>query len=101
MSNVHNLNEFWTGGNFTSPPQNKPLKSPPRVNPGLKSIRHIKAYSDIQVTSVKHLQPLSNILRLFDVLTNIPFTTSEMMRDYYLETWCIRVALRVSERLKT
>ena len=25
-----------------------------------------------------------NILRLFNVLTNFPFTTSETMRDYYL-----------------
>ena len=25
-----------------------------------------------------------NILRLFDVLTNFSFTTSETMRDYYL-----------------
>ena len=25
-----------------------------------------------------------NILRLFDILTNFGFTTSEMMRDYYL-----------------
>ena len=25
-----------------------------------------------------------NILRLFDVLPNFPFTTSETMRDYYL-----------------
>ena len=25
-----------------------------------------------------------NILRLFDVLTNLPFTTSEAMRDYFL-----------------
>ena len=25
-----------------------------------------------------------NILRLFDVLTNLPFTRSETIRDYYL-----------------
>ena len=25
-----------------------------------------------------------NILRLFDILRNFPFTTSESMRDYYL-----------------
>ena len=42
-----------------------------------------------------------NILRLFDVLTNFPFTTSETMRDYYLQTWCIRVASRVAKRLGT
>ena len=39
------------------------------------------------------------MLRLFDVLPNFPFTTSEMMRDYYLKTWYIRVALRVAEAL--
>ena len=31
-----------------------------------------------------------NILRLFEVLPNFPFTTSEMMRDCYLQTWYIR-----------
>ena len=41
-----------------------------------------------------------NILRLFDVLINFPFTTSETIRDYYLKTWCIRIALRVAKRLK-
>ena len=38
-----------------------------------------------------------NILRLFDVLPNFPFTTSETMDDCYLQTWYLRVA----ERLKT
>ena len=38
-----------------------------------------------------------NILRLFDVLPNFAFTTSETMGDYYLQTWYIRVASRVSE----
>ena len=33
-----------------------------------------------------------HILRLFDVLPNFPFTTSETMGDYYLYTWFIRVA---------
>ena len=42
-----------------------------------------------------------NILRLFDVLPNFPFTTSEAMRDYYLQTWYIRVASRVAEGLKS
>ena len=37
-----------------------------------------------------------NILRLFDVLTNFPFTKSETMHNYYLKTRNIRVA----ERLK-
>ena len=42
-----------------------------------------------------------NILRLLDVLPNFHFTTSEMMGDYYLYTWYIRVASPVAERLKT
>ena len=37
-----------------------------------------------------------HILRLFDVLPNFLFTTSETIREYYLQTWYIRVA----ERLK-
>ena len=41
-----------------------------------------------------------NILRLFDVLPNFSFATSETMHDYYLYTWYIRVAERVAERLK-
>ena len=32
-------------------------------------------------------------------LPNFPFTTSETMGDYYLQTWYIRVASRVAERL--
>ena len=39
-----------------------------------------------------------NVLRLFDVLPNFPFTTSETMGDYYLQTWYIPVASRVAER---
>ena len=42
-----------------------------------------------------------NILRFFDVLTNFPFTASGMMRDYYLQTWYIRIFSRVAERIKT
>ena len=42
-----------------------------------------------------------NISRLFDVLPNFHFTTSETMGAYYLETWYIRVVERVAERLKT
>ena len=41
-----------------------------------------------------------NILRLF-VLRNFPFTTSETMGDYYLQTCYIRVASRIAERFKT
>ena len=47
------------------------------------------------------LLPLSQYFETFDVLINFPFSTSETMRDYYLQTWYIRVALRVTERLKT
>ena len=42
-----------------------------------------------------------NVLRLFDVLPNFPFTTSETTDDYYLQTWYIRVASQVAKRLKT
>ena len=47
--------------------------------------------------SNKTINHFHNILRLFDVLPNFTFTTSETMGDYYLQTWYIRVA----ERLKT
>ena len=51
---------------------------------------------------MKYLPPnqFHNILRLFNVLPNFPFTTSETMCDYYLQTWYIRVASRVAEPLK-
>ena len=42
-----------------------------------------------------------NIVRLFDVLPNFPFSTSETMGDYYLQAWYIQVASRVSEQGKT
>ena len=42
-----------------------------------------------------------NTLRLFYVLPNFNFTESETMRDYYLQTWYIRVASQVAKRLKT
>ena len=42
-----------------------------------------------------------NILKFFDVLPNFPFTTSETMRDYYLQTWYILVASQGAELLKT
>ena len=38
------------------------------------------------------------ILRLPDVLQSFPFTTSETMCDYYLQTWYIQVASRFAER---
>ena len=42
-----------------------------------------------------------DILRLFDVLLNFPFTTSETIGDYYLQAWYIRVDPRVAQQLKT
>ena len=42
-----------------------------------------------------------NILRLFNILPNFAFTTSETMDNYYLQRWYIRVASRVAKRLKT
>ena len=55
---------------------------------------------------IKNFNHFHNILRLFDVLPNIPFTTTETIRDYYLEGCYIRVdyirvAGRVAKRLKT
>ena len=53
----------------------------------------------ISVFSDNHFH---NILRLFGVLRNFAFTTSETMRDYYLwASWYIWVTLRVAELLKT
>ena len=42
-----------------------------------------------------------NILRLFDALPNVPFTTSEMMRDYYFETRYVRISARVVKRFQS
>ena len=42
-----------------------------------------------------------NILRLFDVLPNFPFSTSETMHDYYLLTWYTQVTSRVAKWLRT
>ena len=39
-------------------------------------------------------------MRLLDVLPNFPFTTSETMCDYSLQTWYIRVASWVDEGLR-
>ena len=40
-------------------------------------------------------------LRFLDILPNFPFTTSEKIRDYHLQTWYIPVTLRVAKLLKT
>ena len=39
-----------------------------------------------------------NILRLFEEFL---FTTSEMMRDYYLYAWYVRVAEQIAKQPKT
>ena len=41
-----------------------------------------------------------NILRLFHVLPNSPITTNETMCDYYLKTWYIEAASRVTKQLR-
>ena len=57
----------------------------------------------------KTLKPKGNIpdnkfhnnWRHFDVLPHFFFSTSEMMCDYYLQTWNIRVSSRVAKGLQT
>ena len=39
-------------------------------------------------------------MRLFDVLPNFTFNTSERMLNFYLHTWYTRVAFWVAERLR-
>ena len=51
------------------------------------------------VPYVSDCNHLHNILRHVDVSPNFPFTTSETMRDYYLQTWYVRVTSGVAERL--
>ena len=45
--------------------------------------------------------PGHNILRLFDVLPNFPFTISKTMPDYYLQTPYTRIVSKDAERLET
>ena len=52
----------------------------------------------IKTSSYNHFH---NILRIFDVLPNVPSTTSKTMGDFYLQTRYIQVAERVAKRLKT
>ena len=40
-------------------------------------------------------------MRHVDVLPNFPFPAIEMMCEFYLKTWHIRVASRVAKQLKT
>ena len=57
-------------------------------------------FDTILMIVLKSCNHFHNILRLFDVLKNSPFTTSEAIRDYYLQTWYIRFASRVAEQIK-
>ena len=58
----------------------------------------VKIIKSFVLSSYNHFH---KILRLFDVLPNFSFTTSETMQNYYLYTWYLRVASRVAEQLKT
>ena len=60
-----------------------------------------KDKANFKIHGVTTYNQFHNILRLFNVLTNVPLTTSETMGDYYLQTWYIRVVSQVAERLKT
>ena len=40
-------------------------------------------------------------MRIFDVLPNFAFTTSETKVDYLLKNWYIQAASQVAEGLKT
>ena len=68
------------------------------LNSYLKTFSIFFQIKIVQRTSHNHNH---NILRLFDVLPNFSFTTSETMRYYYLSNMYIRVASRVTKRLKT
>ena len=56
---------------------------------------------DLEIYHMDTNNSFHNIVRLFDVLSNVPFTTSETMRDYYLQTWYIPVSSRVAKQGKT
>ena len=57
--------------------------------------KNIKTENKIEDTE------FDNISRLFYVLPNFHFATSETMGDYYLQTWYIPLPSGVAERLKT
>ena len=50
------------------------------------TILHLTYWASLNCVTVflETFNHFQNILRLFDVLTNFPFTASETMRDYYL-----------------
>ena len=60
-------------------------------------MKNIENYDIFSSTS----NQFDHILRLFNVLSNFPFTTSKTMGNYQLKAWYIRVAERVAERIKT
>ena len=64
----------------------------------LQSALKFKSKCEFERESCYHFH---NILRLYDVLTNFTFTTNEITRDYYLQTWYVQVASRAVEALKT
>ena len=55
----------------------------------------------LNICSTKQLQSWKNTWRLFHVLTQFLFTTSETKLDYYHQKVSVRVTSRVAEGLKT
>ena len=61
----------------------------------------VKKYLSRKIRELTTFNQFHNILRLFNVLPNFPFTAGEVMGGYYLETRHIRATSRVAERLNT
>ena len=55
----------------------------------------------LNICSTKQLQSWKNTWRLFHILTQFLFTTSETKLDYYHQKVSVRVTSRVAEGLKT
>ena len=55
----------------------------PKIAPSLNSTTNILQWWKLAQLYITY-NHFHNILRLFDVLPNFPFPTSETMRDYYL-----------------
>ena len=51
----------------------------------------------IKTLSIKSLNHVGNIWRIFDVLPSFPFTTSKTKCSYYYLRWYVRVASQVAE----
>ena len=49
-----------------------------------KHLKHLVVYCLIHLQKNVFYNQFQNVLKLFDVLPNFPFTSSEMMGDYYL-----------------